>query len=452
MPYIVPGTSITPGGPSVSDADLAAHAADTSTHGIRNTEMLRTESSAQAPRLVSLMSGQSDDSWILSNSTQSTDTVNYKVGGSGAKLTMAGAVTATAIIDPVGPTDPLTMPPASVVGLWVYVTDASKITSLTVEVYTDSGLTGSAKWARTASGLVNGWNLQRWTAFSGVSSLDTWGDVYRVRAVVVTNAATDITIGHMWAECPPKAQVLFCADRGYRSFVDNGLPDLRSLDVPVTWALDPALLGTSVGTADEVITEADVATFAAAGDSISLHGWDGSATSAMTSTQIEQDTVKALRWLQQRGYAGRMWRAGWVQNLATNAAAARPHVLAYGTPTSQAANSAWPPVNRWDIPRYSVHGRTTGQIDTEFNILERTHSLLVCYTHGISAAGGNDSTPDEWNYFVSKLTEGIEGGWLECVTFEDLYARSGGKFRSVFGDNQYDYLDETGTATRKSML
>lgn len=408
-----------------------------------------------APSVVTLLSGQVDETYTGTNSTRTVDTVNHKVGGRALKVTMAGAVTATVILDPPGPTDPLIMPPAAAVGMWVYVPNPALVTSISVELYTTADLATAGRWARPVqqANLVAGWNCVRWAASEGLADLSTWGTVYRVRLVVATTGATDVTVGHVWAECPPRAQVLFIEDRGYKTFVTSGaLAQLRALGIPVTWALDPALLGTSVGTKNEVVTENDIAAAARAGDSISLHGWDGAATAAMTADEAATDTLRGLRWLQQRGYPGRMWRAAWVQNQAAQAAAAQPYVLAYATPTNGSAPTAWPFINRWNVPRWALHGRSAATVDAMFAGLARTHGLLVCYTHGVHADGGFDTTPAEWAYFVSKLTAAVAAGWLEGVTFEDLYGRSGGTFRSVFGQAQAEYLDAAGTLVRRDLL
>lgn len=414
----------------------------------------RRRTNTDPSTVVTLMSCQVDEAYILTNCTTAADTVNFKLGDRGVKVTTTAAVTATVIQDPVGPTDPLIMPPAAVIGMWVYVPDVTKVTSMTVEIYTDSGLTALKKWARSATQaqLVNGWNLLRWAASAGLADLSSWGTVYRTRVLVVTNAATDVTVGHLWADCPPKAQILFIEDRGYKTFKDVGLPDLRELKIPVTWALDPATHGTSVGTKSEVITDADVETFADAGDSISFHSWDGSVTSTMTADQIRTDTMKAIRWLQQRGHAGRMWRAAWTQNSAPQHAAAQPYVLAYATPSSVAGLSTWPPTDRWNISRWSVHGRTNADMDTIFTNMKNSHQLLVCYTHGVHADGVTDATPAEWDYFISKVSQGLSEGWLEGVTFEDLHARSGGTFRAGYGRAQAEYLDASGAVVRKDLL
>lgn len=402
---------------------------------------------ALAPRVVTLLCGGDDETVASStNCTTGVDTTNYRVGDRALSITTAGAVTATVVYDPLGPTDPWTIPPASAIGAWIYVPDSTRITSITIELYSNSGL--SAVWSRSATGLVNGWNLWRARAVDG--TLTGWGTIYRLRLVVVTSAATSVTIGHVWAECPEKAAILFIEDGGYASFLATGYPALRARNIPVTWAIDPALLGTGSGAAARIV-EADLAALSPL-DSIGLHGWDGAATAAMTAAQIRTDTLKAIRWLSSRGhYGGRLWRAAWVQNSATNASAAQPYLLAYATPSSTASLECWPFTNRWNVPRLSLHGRSAATVDGWFDQLQQTHSLLVVYTHGIDAAGGNNTTPAEWAYFLGKVDAAIAAGWLEGVTFEDLLVRSGARIRSAFGGLAVEYMDETGAVVQKRL-
>lgn len=78
------------------------------------------------------------------------------------------------------------------------------------------------------------------------------------------------------------------------------------MKIPVTWALDPALHGTSRGTKAEVIVGADVDVFRRRGRFVQLPLLRGQVTSTMTADQNRTDGLKALRRLQQRGHAGRM--------------------------------------------------------------------------------------------------------------------------------------------------
>ncbi len=373
-----------------------------------------------------IVDGQGTQVWSLTNCTKSNDTSRIMEGSQSVRFTTAGAVTMTASLDPVFPSpavDPLTFPAASLVGVRVFVEDPAKLTTSSIELYSDSG--ASVKWSRTLTGLKAGWNLVRWPAAE--STTTGWGSVYRFRLVATTSAATTINLGALWVESPPKARIVIIADRGYKTFEDSGLPDLRARGIPVVWALDPALNGSNAGTKAEAISDADVATFYAAGDDISIHSYDGTATATKTAKEIVEDTLRAAQWIQDRGYdRGGSVRAAWVQNTAANAAAAKPYYTAYATPSNVSSETCWPPPDRWNIPRTGMHARSTAFVDAIFASLQVTHGLFVAYVHGIhvdgATGGANDMTPTEWAYFLSKIDAGIAGGWLEGTSFSKLTA------------------------------
>lgn len=237
---------------------------------------------------------------------------------------------------------------------------------------------------------------------------------------VKTKRPTRFVVGNAWVESPAKARILFIEDRGYKTFAQKGLPDLRALGIPVTWALDPALLGTKQGTRLAVIPQQDLHSYLLQGDAISFHSWDGSVTRNMTRQEILQDTQKAQRFLVREGLGSGRWRAAWTQNAAKNAKAAFPYLEACATPNERASLDGFPFLNRYDVPRVCLHGRSRMFMDVFFQQLQETHQLLVCYTHGIHPSGGNDITPSEWSYFTQKVRAGLQGGWLEGVTYESL--------------------------------
>lgn len=398
---------------------------------------MTTQNRGALPRIVSLIAGTEDETKSASSATITADTTNYVVGRQGWQMSMAGAVTGRLTVTPISPASSglLTVPAAQAVGLWIYLPDATKVSSVIVTLFQNTANT--IQWSRantsgTPQTLVTGWNLLRWAATEGTTT--AWNTLNRVDIQVVTNAATTATVGHLYLECPEKAKMIFILDRGYRSFVTmGGLARMRANQIPITWALDITLLGTSVGTINEVVTEGDIATYAAQGDSISFHSWDGSVTAAYTAAQCRTDTAQAVKWLQSRGYKGRIWRAAWVQNSATNAAATRDLVLGEATSTNGSGFAIWPPRDRWDINRWGAHGRTNTEVDTQFATWQLTNSLLLVYTHGIDAGGGNNITPAEWDYFMTKVEAGIAAGWLEGVTFEDLWLRSGFQWGDMRG-------------------
>lgn len=395
---------------------------------IRNSlNSLETRFDKDSLQKVTLMGCQEDETYIIGSCTTSADLTNYKIGDRGLKITTTAAVTATARLD-FSPL--LTFPPASAIGAWVYIADISKISNVVLEINHPSG----NKWSRSATSLAeplkNGWNLMRFPSHEGLAASamkSDWGKgINWVRVVLVTTAATDITIGHIWAECPSKAQILFIEDGGYKTFLDIGYPQLKARNIPVTWSLDPAILSTSIGTKSERISESDVMKLGKENfNSMNFHGYDGTPTSSMTSTDIKKDIIKAQKWLERRGFfESASWRSAWVQNSATNASAAKSLLMAYATPTSAASLCAFPPTDRWNIPRISLHGRDTAYMDDIFAQLKINHEVFVVYTHGIhsdgTTNGGADATPAEWNYFISKVDQAIKEGWLEGVTFEML--------------------------------
>ena len=378
---------------------------------------------------VSLVTGQAGQSYILSNCTQAADTTRFKAGTQSIKVTPTDTGMSRIIIDPVFPDpapDPHPFGAASLVRAWLYLTDASKISAVSIGIAVDATFTNT--WNRAqSSGFVDGWNLISHQASYG--DVTQWGQAYRMTLSVTSSGVGTYNWGEVWTETTIKAQILFIEDRGYKTFVDKGLPDLRSLGVPVTWALDPLTHGANVGTLAEVITDDQVATFAAAGDDISIHAYDGAVTSTMTPEQIRTDALSALKWLQDRGYEnGRQWRAAWTQNSAPNAAAAKPYFAAYATARSSASMEAWPMLDPYNVSRYMLHGRSESEIDGMFATLQKTNSLWVVYTHGVSDLAGAISQTD-WDYFISKLTTAINAGWLEGVTFSQLLSRSGGVVR-----------------------
>lgn len=415
--------------------DYAKAEADRASEASNKFSALSSIAPKESFRTVHLVTGQEDESPIVTNSTLSVDTVNYKVGSRAWKATTSAAVTATLRIS----NDLLKHPPASAIGAWVYIEDPALLTQLTVEIRMPSGAT----WSRTATNLKQGWNLLRFPSSAGAVEsvlVSEWGiGATWVRLIAVTTGATSFTVGHVWAECPPKAQILFIEDGGYKTFLDTGYQDLKQRSIPVTWSLDPAKLGTNPGTKAERITEADVLRVGKENqNSMNFHGYTGDPTSAMTEAEIRADVMKSLKWLEQRGFTeGHSWRSAWVQNSAQNAQASQDLLMAYATPSSSAALANFPPTDRWNIPRIALHGMSQSALDSYFNIMKATNQLMVIYTHGIhtdGTVGGNDTTPAEWSYFISKIEQGIAEGWLEGVTLEMLMKRAQVEIKPNSGD------------------
>jgi hypothetical protein len=411
------------------------------------------------PRIMSLITGTEDETPAQASCVITADTTNTRYGSRAWLMTMAGAVTAYAVFSPVPPATSglLPFPPAQALCMWIYLPDVTKISYVGVELSQNSGNTvlwsGGSNTVPVTT-LVNGWTLVRVKTVNGLQALSTWGNLNRVRVYVVTTAATTATIGHVWLECPEKARLILVLDRGYKSFVTSGaLARMRRAGVPVTWALDITLLGTNAGTATEVVSEADIASYAALGDSISFHSWDGTVTSSKTVAEVRTDTLKCIKWLQSRGYNGRIWRAAWTQNLATNYTAAIPYVVGMSQSSVPAVKlGTWPPRDIFNIERWEFYQKTTSEVDIHFDLWQKTYGLDVVYNHGVNTAGGNDATPAEFDYWMTKVEQALTDGWLEAVTFEQLWLESGGDFGNVGGDPVTRYTDSLGAVTTKRVL
>src|SRR4051794_19455073 len=102
---------------------------------------LEADQAITEPRIVTLIGGQDDESPTAVSCTIAADTSNYKVAARGWQMTASGAVTAQLRLDPVATDVPATFPVAAGVGAWVYIPDSTKITSVTLGIYSDVGIT-----------------------------------------------------------------------------------------------------------------------------------------------------------------------------------------------------------------------------------------------------------------------------------------------------------------------
>lgn len=390
----------------------------------RNTDLAASLTPDGRTR-VALLSGQVDqvyDNFTGGNgwtavASQAADAARVKAGTASRRLSIPAAGTYACRF-----TSAKTFPVAALLQMWLWIDDPSKLT--TVVIRPCNG------WTQSSNGPFQpGWNLLRWRASSG--TLTNWGTVDFVQLTFVTTGAVGINIGEAWVECPPKGQILFIEDRGYKTFKDIGVPMLRAIKVPITWALDPALNGSNPGDPAEAITDADVALFYSQGDDMSIHAYAGEVTATMTAQQIIDDARKGQDWLVRRGYVrGRQWRAAWTQNDAPRHAAAQTLYGAYASPLNLSSSyESWPPENPFNIGRWVLHGKTNAQIDALFDVLAKTNQLVLVYTHGIHDSLSGAVTNATWNYFMSKLTTAVSAGTVEGVTFTQLLARSGGIVR-----------------------
>ena len=370
-------------------------------------------------------SGATGGDWatriIPTGSTESAGPTT-PAGGPSTRFTITGAQTADFTLQDA---EPRSHAPGSIVHAWLWVDDPAAISQASIMVLSGPS-SASTTWQRFATNLSHGWNLVRIAADSGV--LTSWGQPRRITLRIITTAATGVAWGRVWVECPRKAQMVFVEDRGYRTFIDIGLPALRSRSVPVTWALDMAL--NSPDTSGPHITDAEVMQFAGQGDVMSIHAYDGAVTATMTPAQIRQDALRAQGWLLDKGLPADRFRAAYTQNNAPNASAAAPFFPAQATSTNQSASlDTWPHVNPQNVKRYQLHGRDNATIDSVFAQLKATHGLFIPYTHGIGTGSTSDMTQAGWDYFLSKVDTAFSEGWLEATTWPAMLAKAGGIVR-----------------------
>jgi hypothetical protein len=314
----------------------------------------------------------------------------------------------------------------------------------------------------------------RWGATDSV--LAGLQGVTSARVILVATGATSVTVGTMWAECSPKAQLVVIDDGAYYSefmaptgawsgtspggipFV-GGYPDLKALGVPVVWAPDTSLVGQNTGSYAPPSDRATWAQLAAVmgdgnGNEMNYHGSSGNATASMTSAQIVTEVMTAIKQLEQNGYQNPPIKAAWSQNQATNASAAHPYMLGSRNSSNNSGSpvTCWPPEDMYGIPCQALDSPVTWST-VEAN-LQATNGVCVAYVHRIDDTIGNAgscTTRAQWGAFLDFIQAGLSGGWLQPVTFLDLLAQDGLKFRRTEGDWTTEYFDATGTVQRKRL-
>lgn len=471
MPSIVPGEPTGGRSPHVTDADLAAaiavHAADaTNVHGIDDTStlerapgttsLLHQQSltpSAHIPTKVSIVDGAETATLAYTNCTGSLDYTLRRDGNvAGRTLTSTGA--GTYLQYSYIPATPLTIGACQSICVWVYVPDPAEFNNVTVHLYHDAASNTSHRWSKsltsTGQTVRRGWNFMRVRATgqdAGGMSRTTlkaeWGIINRVIVIVggpgTITESNAVTIGHIYAERHEKAKMIVACDRPYLSFYTEAYPDLLGIDAPVTFNLDIDILGSAVGTLNEAMTEVQVATVAAEnGNSISFHGWTGGATSGMTVEQLAAENTLCIDWLRDRQYAGRIWRGAYVQNNAPewDAPEVQSQILGSRSGAGNTAENMWPPADPYNIGNQGPDNSRASdaamkaEIDDWFDILNVTHLMRNILVHKIHESDTYSTKQAIWDYFFAKLEAAVNAGWLEVVTFEDLFFGSGGQLRS----------------------
>lgn len=384
-------------------------------HITSNVRRIETEKA----KIHNLITGETGVS--ATNCTLTQDDQIYKVGTSGWRMTMDGAVTATL--------ERTFSPPLDLhycaIGTWIYVDDPTKIDNIVVRMRAvPSGEEAAYRLQLLVNehgdfNVVQGWNFLRWRADRSAKMPSDFGAFDRLRVLPVTNGATFIVVGQVWAEYFNKARLLFIQDGAYSQFYDVGYPDMKARNMPVTIATIPNKIGTENRLSEEDLYALSLEN----GNEVSLHSWDAEDLSQMTGEQLREESYKSIRWLRERGYDwGSLWRAAWFRNDAPNALETKDMFMAFamsGALSRESFIEAFPFTNPYNVRRVPLHALTQAQLDDYFARLEATRGVLVGYTHEIKDEP-SDMSPAMWSYFLQKIDAGVSDGWLEGTTFSQL--------------------------------
>ena len=329
------------------------------------------------------------------------------------------------------PTSTFTLTGISEFLLPIYCETPESVQNVTITIEKPSG----AAWSRSVGGstLKKGWTMAR--LFSNEGSITTWetASFFRLLCTYKSDATpVRVCIGDIIAVKPPKGKIIFVDDHGYSNFYTTAYPELKALGCPVTWAIQPGALGAAGGVSGK-LTHAQIEALADDPFSeFSFHSWQSDATSTMTSVEIMTDTQKCITDLRRKGILPAYpWRAAWTQNNAPNAAAAQYILKAYASPSENYGFTNYPFPNRFNIPRYQLHGQS-GYTNL-FAMLEKTHGMAVVYTHDLDDRGGIHITSTEFNNFTTALDVALQAGYVECLTYSQLCTKR--------GENELYYLE-----------
>ena len=303
----------------------------------------------------------------------------------------------------------------------VYIPDASNITSFQFRT-SGSGMSKVINEAPSA-----GWNMLRF--YTEGSGFDGTVSTTLIRFFVYHSEGTnaDIYIGSILQVSPDKGSLILIDDGPYYSFYTTAYPTLKTMGVPVTWALDAGMLDANDATNRTLINENELELLAYDGISeFSFHRFDLSVSSpTATAQEALADTLNSIRYLRKKGIQpNKIWRAAWLQNSCADASLANLEMDASASGDQKSANMAFFPFpDRYNIPRYAFGGasRTEADIDAVFAKLKTEHCVCLGYIHGI-ASSGNDMTAELWEYFKTKLQTELadESGYLNATTYNRL--------------------------------
>lgn len=319
------------------------------------------------------------------------------------------------------------------VGMLIYVKNATHINDVNLEIYSNGT---SEIWNRSVSNtgfgnpLVEGWNVVRLNITD--STLTNFGvDSQRIRMVIYTNDSCEVYLGAVFLEKSEKAKLLFVNDHGRKDGWINlqpgqtttGVQDAEARGMPIIFALNPG----HVENNDPLrMNLAELKTLSASPIARwSFHSYNTPVTATMSLEGLKLDIQRSLDWLMANGFGKPSFRGAITQNEAVNGRQTLFYQGLKALPSSTGSSAsqplAYPFTNRNNIARLGIHGRTTSFIDARFDLLKKTKGALIGYTHGIGLVGDSTSaTVAEWNYYLSKVDEGVSEGWLSLVGYEEL--------------------------------
>jgi peptidoglycan/xylan/chitin deacetylase (PgdA/CDA1 family) len=299
----------------------------------------------------------------------------------------------------------------------VYIPDATGITNFSLRTMTG----GFVK--NNYPGITSGWNHFRFFT-EGAGNVDFTASVTTFRFIVshAANTAKNIYIAGLLQIKPDMGNLIIVDDGPYQSFYNIAYPALKDINCPVTWAIDPLLLGDSTDPNRQNCSQAEIDALAYDGISeFSFHNYDGTIMSTATAQEALADTLNCIRYLRKNGIEPRhIFRASWLQNSCPNHDLADLEVEASATYNGSAGITMYPFPDKYNIARFSMQGRTTAAIDTIFDKLKNQHCTVFMYTHGISDDSDKNLTNALLQYYVSKIEAGISEGWLNATTYNRL--------------------------------
>lgn len=348
------------------------------------------------------------------------------------------------------------------IGMGVYISNHANISLFELEVTTKVGV-GTATWRYVINdgSLVTGWNNLRRFVSSGTTT--GWDEaspeITRIRFIVIATGAVNFYVDHVYGIERDKASLVFISDLSEPYFLlgtdsdgspTGGLPDFNERNLPCVLACLPGHWGT--GATKPTVSQVREAYNQ--GHVVGLHSFAGENTASMSLAGMRNYAIKGIQAIKQEGFQFFPFRSAWFQN-AGNMSATPTGMsdLFYGLATWNAnfnGMNSWPPINRDNIGRYATHNNTNAATDAQFDMLKKTKQVAFHYTHFITnnELSTTNMIKSRWDHYLSRLDAGISEGWLEVVTPETLFRRSGGKFVTDELRSWWEWRDNTGATKR----